>query len=109
MTWNQSPETRSSEGLELAKIASSRIQIGVEGLLLDLPESTLIQIWIGGRRSTDDEWKCIKGTKFDKQDSTPEGYPEICHEKHPCKLLRQQKPFDRGNGSILPHNGIIYI
>ena len=42
-------------------------------------------------------------------DSTPEEYPEICHEKHPCKLLCQQKPFDRGNGSILPHNGIIYI
>ena len=67
LTWDQSLEACNKDGLEMGRIESSQTQNVIERLLQDLPRYTLRQIWIGGRRSTDDKWNCIKGTKFDKQ------------------------------------------
>jgi len=51
----------------MGRIESSQTQTVIEKLLQDLPESTPKQIWIGGRRSTDDKLRYINGTEFNKQ------------------------------------------
>ena len=67
LTWSQSLEACNNEGLEMARIESSQTQKVIERLLQDLPESTQRQIWIGGRRSTDDKWRYMNGSEFNKK------------------------------------------
>ncbi|KAK2150235.1 hypothetical protein LSH36_416g00025 [Paralvinella palmiformis] len=100
LTWDQSLEACNKDGLEMGRIESSQTQTVIEKLLQDLPESTPKQIWIGGRRSTDDKLRYINGTEFNKQfylspddaahyclyvmlckDFAPEYYDDNCDEK----------------------------
>ena len=66
LTWNQSHQACNTEGLKMLGIESRHIQTVIEGLVNNLPENTARQIWIGGRRSTDDTWRYINGTEFNK-------------------------------------------
>ena len=67
LTWDQSLDACNNEGLEMARIEPSQTQKVIERLLQDLPQSTQRQIWIGGRRSTDDKWRYMNGSEFNKQ------------------------------------------
>ena len=66
LTWDQSREACNKDGLEMGRIESSQTQNVIERLLQDLPRYTLRQIWIGGRRSSDDKWRYMNGSEFNK-------------------------------------------
>ena len=67
LTWSQSLEACNKDGLEMGRIESSQTQTVIKRLLQNLPQSTPRQIWIGGRRSTDDKWRFMNGSEFNKQ------------------------------------------
>ena len=67
LTWIKAVDACSNEGLQLARIESNKTQMLIEGFVQDLPINTLRQIWIGGRRGTDDKWRYMNGTEFNKQ------------------------------------------
>ncbi|KAK2145316.1 hypothetical protein LSH36_688g01096 [Paralvinella palmiformis] len=66
LTWDHSRDVCIKYGLEVSRIESNQTQNVIERLLQDLPQSTPRQIWIGGRRSTDDKWIYMNGAEFNK-------------------------------------------
>ncbi|KAK2140811.1 hypothetical protein LSH36_1239g00030 [Paralvinella palmiformis] len=120
LTWDQSHRACNTEGLEMLGIESRQIQTVIEGLVNNLPRNTARQIWIGGRRSTDDKWRYLNGTQFNKQytrnnesaqyclyvklckNGNPEYHADNCDEKNSnSRLLCQfdQSKTDRCNSS----------
>ncbi|KAK2138888.1 hypothetical protein LSH36_2259g00017 [Paralvinella palmiformis] len=85
LTWSQSLEVCNNEGLKMARIESSQTQNVIERLLQDLPRYALRQIWIGGRRSTDDKWRYINGSEFNKQITTSSQTASYCLYVRLCK------------------------
>ena len=50
----------------MAKIKSSQTQTIIERLLQNLSQTQYKKVWIGGRRSTDNTWRYMNGTVFNK-------------------------------------------
>ncbi|KAK2139118.1 hypothetical protein LSH36_2022g00004 [Paralvinella palmiformis] len=85
LTWSQSLEACHKDGLEMARIETSQTQKVIERLLQDLSQNTQRQIWIGGRRSTDDKWRYINGSEFNKQFTTSSQTSSYCLYVRLCK------------------------
>ncbi|KAK2138474.1 hypothetical protein LSH36_2976g00001, partial [Paralvinella palmiformis] len=90
LTWDHSRDACNNEGLEMARIESSQTQNVIKILLQDLPQSTQRQIWIGGRRSTDDKWRYMNGSEFNKKITISSQTSSYCLYVKVCKDLTQE-------------------
>ncbi|KAK2139202.1 hypothetical protein LSH36_1945g00003 [Paralvinella palmiformis] len=103
LTWSQSLEACNNEGLEMARIESSQTQKVIQRIIQDLPQNTQRQIWIGGRRSTDDKWRYMNGSEFNKQ------YSCISSDSHfGDKCYRKTKYDEHEPNRIDWYNGETY-
>ncbi|KAK2138889.1 hypothetical protein LSH36_2259g00018 [Paralvinella palmiformis] len=85
LTWRQSGDACHKDGLEMVRIESSQTQKVIERLLQDLPQNTQRKIWIGGQRSTDDKWRYMNGSEFNKQFTTSPQTASYCLYVKLCK------------------------